>query len=40
MNTRVLTFPSNLIANGFGFHQAEYFELEDVAQRDLPKVIF
>lgn len=40
MNTRVLTFPSNLIANGFGFHQAEYFELEDVAQRELPKVSF
>ncbi|MGH7780340.1 MAG: LemA family protein [Candidatus Binataceae bacterium] len=26
LNTRVETFPSNLIANNFGFHTAEYFK--------------
>ncbi|MGC1343310.1 MAG: LemA family protein [Candidatus Binataceae bacterium] len=26
LNTRVETFPSNLIANNFGFHAAEYFK--------------
>ncbi len=26
LNTRIETFPSNLIANNFGFHPAEYFK--------------
>jgi LemA protein len=26
LNTRVQSFPSNLIANNFGFHPAEYFQ--------------
>jgi len=26
LNNRIETFPSNLIANNFGFHQAEYFK--------------
>jgi len=26
LNTRVQSFPSNLIANNFGFHAAEYFK--------------
>jgi LemA protein len=37
LNTRIETFPSNLIANNFGFHAAEYFKgaAEDQA---VPKV--
>jgi len=26
LNTRIQTFPSNIIANNFGFHPAEYFK--------------
>ena len=33
LNTRVESFPSNLVASTFGFHKAEYFEVEDVAVR-------
>jgi len=40
MNVKVESFPSNLVANRFGFVQAEYFELDDPADRDLPKVQF
>jgi len=37
LNTRIETFPSNIIANNFGFHPAEYFKgaAEDQA---VPKV--
>ena len=37
LNTRIQTFPSNLIAGNFGFHAAEYFK---AAQEDqaVPKV--
>jgi len=37
LNTRIQTFPSNLIAGNFGFHSAEYFKAaaEDQA---VPKV--
>ena len=40
LNVSVESFPSNLIANRFGFQQAEYFELEDDADRAVPKVTF
>ncbi|MEZ5887488.1 MAG: LemA family protein [Paracoccaceae bacterium] len=40
LNVKVESFPSNLIANQFGFSKAEYFELEDPADRALPKVSF
>ena len=33
-------FPSNMIAGMFGFAHQEYFELEDVAQREAPQVSF
>ncbi|MEZ5095318.1 MAG: LemA family protein [Nocardioides sp.] len=37
-NTRVATFPSNLIANMFGFGSRDFFELRDPAARDAPRV--
>ena len=40
LNVAVESFPSNLIANYFKFEQAEYFELEDAADRQVPKVEF
>ncbi len=33
-------FPSALIANAFGFHRAEFFELEGAEEREAPKVSF
>ncbi len=40
LNTSVESFPSNLAANTFKFHQADYFELENEADRAVPKVDF
>jgi LemA protein len=40
LNTKVETFPANLIANSFGFVRAEYFETEDPAVRAAPTVDF
>jgi len=40
LNVKVESFPSNLIAQRWGFEGAEYFELEDPSDRDLPKVSF
>jgi len=40
LNTKIEVFPSNLIARGFGFKKEEFFELEDVEQREAPKVSF
>ena len=34
------TFPPVLIANMFGFDNAEYFEIEDAAEKEAPKVSF
>jgi LemA protein len=31
-NNQVQTFPSNLIANAFGFNEHEYFEIEEAAR--------
>ena len=39
-NTRVQSFPANLIAGMFGFNPETYFELEDVSQREAPQVQF
>jgi LemA protein len=39
-NTRVQSFPSNLIAGMFGFAVEPFFELENVAERIAPKVAF
>jgi LemA protein len=40
LNTRVESFPSNIVASTFNFKQAEYFEVEDVAIRSAPTVDF
>jgi len=40
LNVKVESFPSNLVANYFKFQQAEYFELEDPADRQNPQVQF
>ncbi len=40
LNNLVETFPSNVVANSFGFVQAEFFEIEDEAARAVPKVSF
>lgn len=40
LNVAVESFPSNLIANQFNFEKAEYFEIEDEADRAVPKVQF
>ena len=40
MNIQVESVPSNIIANAFGFRQAEYFELENEAERAVPQVKF
>lgn len=37
-NTRVQSFPSNLIARLFGFQESEFFELESLGDREPPKV--
>ncbi|MEX0954462.1 MAG: LemA family protein [Rhizobiaceae bacterium] len=40
LNIKVESFPSNLVANAFGFHQAEYFEIDNPDDRATPKVSF
>ena len=40
LNTKVESFPSNLIAGMFNFSRAEYFETEDPAVRVAPTVDF
>jgi LemA protein len=40
LNTMIQSFPSNLIANIFGFTIQEFFEIEDSIQRTAPAVSF
>ncbi|MCQ2005136.1 LemA family protein [Rhizobium sp. NRK18] len=40
LNVKVDSFPSNLIANQFGFQKAGYFEIADPADRAVPQVKF
>ena len=40
LNILIESFPSNLIANWFRFLKAEFFEIEDDADRAVPKVEF
>jgi len=40
LNILIESFPSNLVAGAFGFRPAEYFEIEDAADRAVPKVSF
>src|SRR3990170_9065378 len=39
-NNAIQTFPGVLLAGPFGFAQREFFELEDAAQREAPRVTF
>ncbi len=39
-NTLIESFPSNLIANGFGFAKSAFFELENAAEKQNPQVKF
>ena len=39
-NNKVQMFPTNIIAGMFGFDKREYFELEDQAAKEAPKVQF
>lgn len=39
-NTMIQQFPNNLLAGMFAFHAAEFFELDDPADADVPKVDF
>ncbi|OLN24725.1 LemA protein [Desulfosporosinus metallidurans] len=39
-NNRVQTFPANLLSGAFGFSVLPYFELDDPADRNAPRVSF
>ena len=39
-NTRTEVFPANVVAGMFNFNQEEFFELEEEAAREAPKVTF
>ena len=39
-NNKIQMFPSNMVAGVFGFKTEEFFELEDKAEREAPKVDF
>jgi LemA protein len=40
LNIQVESFPSNIVARYFNFTKAEFFEIEDEAERAVPKVAF
>jgi LemA protein len=40
LNNKIEMFPSNIVAGMFGFKQAEFFEIENAAERAVPKVSF
>ncbi len=40
LNTLCESFPSNLVASGFGFSRKDYFELDSAAERSAPAVSF
>ncbi|MBN1327141.1 MAG: LemA family protein [Candidatus Cloacimonetes bacterium] len=39
-NNKIQMFPSNIVAGMFGFKTEEFFEIEDQAERAVPKVNF
>ncbi|MGD9605778.1 MAG: LemA family protein [Bacilli bacterium] len=39
-NNKIELFPSNIVANIFSFKAAQFFEVQDEAQREAPKVKF
>ncbi|MEJ2633825.1 MAG: LemA family protein [Calditrichia bacterium] len=40
LNTKIESFPTNLMANTMGFKQADFFEIESAEERAVPKVQF
>ena len=40
LNTMIQSFPSNFVAGQFKFEQRQYFEIEEPADRAVPKVAF
>ena len=39
-NNKIEMFPSNVVAGLFNFKQADFFEIEEAAEREAPKVSF
>jgi LemA protein len=39
-NTKIQSFPTNLIAGMFNFHERQFFEIADPAERAVPNVSF
>ncbi len=39
-NNKIQMFPSNVIANSFNFTKRDFFEIENEAEREVPKVSF
>ena len=39
-NTRTEVFPASIIARQYGFQKADFFELDNVAEREVPQVSF
>ena len=40
LNNKTEMFPTNIIAGMFKFEQAEFFEIEDITEKEVPKVQF
>jgi LemA protein len=40
MNIKIQSFPSNIVAGLFHFGEMKYFELENIADRNVPKAAF
>jgi LemA protein len=40
LNTKIQSFPTNIIAGSFGFQQKQFFELTDATERQAPAVKF
>ena len=40
LNNKIQMFPSNIVAGMFAFKQEEFFEIEEAAEREVPKVSF
>jgi LemA protein len=39
-NNKIQMFPSNIVAETFDFTKREFFEVENAAEREVPKVSF
>ncbi len=40
LNNKIQMFPSNIVAGMFSFKPAEFFEIEEAAEREVPEVSF